>query len=93
MISQKVSWIVTPAKAGVQNIFKLLDSGFRRNDKFYGISTFFEFVTIGGYKNSPTQSWTPPFIIPYRVQYPAACCEVFVSRMGIPRSLLRGSSF
>ncbi len=32
------------------------------------------------------------FIIPYRVQYPAACCEVFVSWMGIPRSLLRGSS-
>jgi len=27
MISQKVSWIVTPAKAGVQNILKLRDSG------------------------------------------------------------------
>ncbi len=28
---------VTPAKAGVQDVFKSLDSGFRRNDGFLGI--------------------------------------------------------
>jgi len=44
MISQKVNWIVTPAKAGVQNVLKYLDSGFRRNDKFYGFSTFYESI-------------------------------------------------
>jgi len=44
MVSQKVSWIVTPAKAGVQNMLKLRDSGFRRNDEFYGISSFHEFI-------------------------------------------------
>jgi hypothetical protein len=36
-ISQKVFKAVTPAKAGVQNGLKHLDSGFRRNDKFDGI--------------------------------------------------------
>jgi len=46
MISQKVSWVVTPAKAGVQNILKKLDSGFRRNDEFYGISTFYELINV-----------------------------------------------
>jgi hypothetical protein len=38
--------VVTPAKAGVQNILKYLDSGFRRNDKFYGISAFYEFINL-----------------------------------------------
>ena len=28
---------VTPAKAGAQDVFKSLDSGFRRNDGFLGI--------------------------------------------------------
>jgi len=44
MVSQKVSWVVTPAKAGVQKILKSLDSGFRRNDKFCGVSTFYEII-------------------------------------------------
>jgi hypothetical protein len=42
----KVYWVVTPAKAGVQKILKCLDSGFRRNDAFYGISTLSEFIKI-----------------------------------------------
>jgi hypothetical protein len=33
MNSQKVSQAVTPAKAGVQNNLKRLDSGFHRNDE------------------------------------------------------------
>jgi hypothetical protein len=33
MASQKVPEAVTPAKAGVQNFLKSLDSGFRRNDE------------------------------------------------------------
>jgi hypothetical protein len=41
LVSQKVSWLVTPAKAGVQNILNELNSGFRRNDRFKGISTFY----------------------------------------------------
>jgi len=44
MIPQKVNWIVTPEKAGVQNGLKYLYSGFRRNDKFNGFSTFYEFI-------------------------------------------------
>jgi hypothetical protein len=32
MDSQKVSQVVTPAKAGVQKQLNFLDSGFRRND-------------------------------------------------------------
>jgi hypothetical protein len=44
MVSQKIFWIVTPAKAGVQNILKQLDSGFRQDDEYYGISTFYEFI-------------------------------------------------
>jgi hypothetical protein len=41
--------IVTPAKAGVQktyNYFKILDSGFRRNDVCWVSATFYELVTI-----------------------------------------------
>jgi len=34
MNSLKVAPSVTPAKAGVQNVLELLDSGFRRNDEF-----------------------------------------------------------
>jgi hypothetical protein len=34
------------AGAGVQNFLKKLDSGFRRHDEFYGISTFFEIIEI-----------------------------------------------
>jgi hypothetical protein len=30
--AEKLRFSVTPAKAGVQDVFKLLDSGFRRND-------------------------------------------------------------
>ncbi|OGP98817.1 MAG: hypothetical protein A2Z51_10520 [Deltaproteobacteria bacterium RBG_19FT_COMBO_52_11] len=35
--------------SGGQNIYKplkRLDSGFRRNDEFYGTSTFYEFIII-----------------------------------------------
>jgi hypothetical protein len=62
MISQKVSWSVTPAKAGVQTSSRrksgtisktgsrfspgTLDSGFRRNDEIYGLSAFYEFINI-----------------------------------------------
>jgi hypothetical protein len=45
MASQKV---VTPAKAGVQeiiNYFKILDSGFRRNDENEHSATFYEAIT------------------------------------------------
>jgi len=35
------------AGAGVQNMLKELDSGFRRNDEFYGISTFYEIINYG----------------------------------------------
>ena len=38
--------IKSGAGAGVQNILKQLDSGFRRNDEFYGIATFCEFIKI-----------------------------------------------
>jgi hypothetical protein len=31
--SEEVNQAVTPAKAGVQNLLKSLDSGFRRNDE------------------------------------------------------------
>jgi len=46
MFSQKDKWAVTPAKAGVQNILERLDSGFRRNDKPFGFSTFYETIKI-----------------------------------------------
>ena len=29
---------------GVYKILKILDSGFRRNDEFYGIATFYETI-------------------------------------------------
>jgi hypothetical protein len=35
---------VTPAKAGVQNMLNMLDSGFRRNDKSIRNPTFYEAV-------------------------------------------------
>ena len=44
MVSQKVSWIVTPAKAGVQDILKKLDSGFGRNEALCEISTPYESI-------------------------------------------------
>ncbi|MBM4330942.1 MAG: hypothetical protein FJ117_06885 [Deltaproteobacteria bacterium] len=54
MISQEISYGVTPAKAGVQTlsprkrgaIKENLDSGFRRNDEFYGIAAFYEIISI-----------------------------------------------
>jgi hypothetical protein len=46
MVSLKVSLSVTPAKAGVQNVLKKLDSGFRRNDKFFRISTFYAIISF-----------------------------------------------
>jgi len=45
--SQKV---VTPVKTGVQSLFNYLnrlDSGFRRNDKKWDFSTFYETIIIG----------------------------------------------
>jgi len=36
-------------KTGVQEVYKFLkelDSGFRRNDEFYGISTFYENIIL-----------------------------------------------
>ncbi len=42
---------VTPAKAGVQNYLKLLDSCFRRNDKIGVILTFYENINNNGLKN------------------------------------------
>jgi len=45
MILQKVLSIVTPAKAGVQNRFNTLDSGFRRNDTRELKMTFYELVS------------------------------------------------
>jgi len=44
--SQKVSRPVTPAKAGVQNVLKILDSGFRRNDQSIRNPTFCESIII-----------------------------------------------
>jgi hypothetical protein len=46
MISQKISRSVTPAKAGVQNILKELDSGFRRNDETGQFQTFYETINF-----------------------------------------------
>ena len=52
MVLEKVAWIVTPAKAGVQNVLKKLDSGFRRNDKSCGVSTFYEFINSRRWKET-----------------------------------------
>jgi len=46
MASEKVTNIVTPAKAGVYNLLKILDSGFRRNDKKDRFQTFYEFIKM-----------------------------------------------
>jgi hypothetical protein len=45
MVSQKVTKAVPPAKAGVQNYLRLLDSGFRRNDRKGQILTFCETIS------------------------------------------------
>jgi hypothetical protein len=61
-IDRKISLSVTPAKAGVQTSSRrksgtisktgsrfspgTLDSGLRRNDEFFGISTFYEIISI-----------------------------------------------
>jgi len=50
--SQKITKSVTPAKAGVQNLFKRLDSGFRRNDDKSEFQTFYETINIAGVCNS-----------------------------------------
>jgi hypothetical protein len=50
--SQKVAIIVTPAKAVVQNLLKILDSVFRRNDKERQYFTFCGtviYLSKGGY--------------------------------------------
>ena len=43
---QKVSRSVTPAKAGVHNYLKLLDSRFRGNDENGRLLTFYELINI-----------------------------------------------
>jgi len=52
--SQKVSRTVTPAKAGVQNMLKILDSGFRRNDQSIRNPSFCEFVIFSVRMNGTT---------------------------------------
>ena len=47
IIPQKVKKPVIPAKAWVQNILKILDSGFRRNDAESEIRTFYGFIKYG----------------------------------------------
>jgi hypothetical protein len=44
MVSQKVTRVVTPAKAVVQNPLNSLDSGFRRNDGKNQILTFYKII-------------------------------------------------
>jgi hypothetical protein len=46
MTSQKIAASVTPAKAGVQNVLKSLDSGFRRNDRKANFLAFYEFINL-----------------------------------------------
>jgi len=46
MSSQKVTKVVTPAKAGVQKSLLFLDSGFRRNDRKGRFVTSYEFIKI-----------------------------------------------
>ena len=46
-LSQEVLIVVTPAKAGAQNFFKSLDSGFRRNDRRDHFLTFYEPIKFG----------------------------------------------
>jgi len=47
MNSQKVTKVVTPAKAGVQKSLLFLDSGFRRNDRKGRFVTSYEFINSG----------------------------------------------
>ncbi|MEA3417652.1 MAG: hypothetical protein U9R02_16165 [Thermodesulfobacteriota bacterium] len=49
------------ARSGIQNILKLLDSGFRRNDKKWCFPTFYEFISISKLKKL---DWTEALIIP-----------------------------
>jgi len=58
MVWQKVSCNVTLAKAGVQNILKKPDSGFRRNDWFYRIPTSSKLIKI---RNVNIRNRTPLF--------------------------------
>jgi hypothetical protein len=46
MLSQKVCWVVTPAKAGVQKPLKRLDSRLRGNDRKGLSPTFCETVNF-----------------------------------------------
>ncbi len=51
--------VVTPAKAGIQensNCFKILDSGFRRNDFIWVLATFYKSVLIDGLAKNPLYS-------------------------------------
>ncbi len=48
---EKIPRSVTPAEAGVQNSLKSMDSGFRRNDKFYWKWTFYEIIREGKVEN------------------------------------------
>ena len=43
------------ARSGIQNILKLLDSGFRRNDKKWCFLTFYKYINFknGNYINIP----------------------------------------
>ena len=50
MNSQKVTKVVTPAKAGVQKSLLFLDSGFRRNDRKGPFATFYEFRNLQNVK-------------------------------------------
>jgi len=46
--SQKVSSVVTPAKAGVQNPLRTLDSRLRGNDRKRCFWTFYDFIKLDG---------------------------------------------
>jgi len=46
MASQKVSMVVTPAKAGVQNFFDFLDSRLRGNDRKGCFRTSYECINL-----------------------------------------------
>ena len=52
---------VTPAKAGVQKLLKLLDSGLRRNDDLREIQTFYETINIDELVKSHFAAWIPAF--------------------------------
>jgi hypothetical protein len=49
MLSQKVSIVVTPAKAGVQKFLNFLDSRFHGNDRKGRFRTFYERIKVGFY--------------------------------------------